>query len=67
MTAKITTREFAIYRICPAVKERFFDRYGLDWDRFVREGMTADELRAPGDRLRLIDRLEAAALAREAK
>lgn len=64
---RITVQDFAVYRICPKVKEVFFDRYGLDWDRFVREGMTADELRGPGDRLRLIDKLEALAMKREAR
>jgi hypothetical protein len=66
MTARITTKEFAVYRICPDVKQ-WFERHGLDWERFILEGMTADELRGPGDRLKLIDKLEALAIAREAK
>lgn len=67
MSTRITTKEFAVYRICPDVKRLWFDRYGLDWERFKREGMTADELRGPGDRLKLIDKLERLAIAREAK
>lgn len=57
-------------RVCLRVRSKFFERFGLDWDRFKAEGMTADELRGPGQHLDLIDRLEAAAgerLARSAK
>ncbi len=65
MSARITTQDFAVYRICPDVI-LWFQRHGLDWERFTREGMTADELRKPGDRLKLIGKLEALAIAREA-
>lgn len=53
--------------VCKAARPLFFDRFGLDWRQFVRDGMTADELRAPGQHLDLIDRLEQTALDREAR
>lgn len=60
---RITLRDFRApgSKVCPDARPLFFDRFGLDWRRFVREGMTADELRGPGQHLDLIDRLEAAA------
>lgn len=58
-------------RVCvdprTGAKVMFFTPYGLDWKRFCREGMTADELRAPGQHLDLIDRLEITAKEREAR
>lgn len=63
----ITTQDFRACKVCPKAKQVFFDRYGLDWKRFVKVGMAADELRSPGVHLDLIDRLEAASVAREAK
>lgn len=54
-------------RVCPDARPMFFDRFGLDWRRFCREGMTAEELRGPGQHLDLIDRLEASARDRIAR
>ncbi len=54
-------------RVCLDARPLFFERFGLDWRRFCREGMTAEELRKPGQHLDLIDRLEAAAREREAR
>lgn len=53
-------------RVCDRARDLFFRRFGLDWDRFKVDGMTADELRGPGQHLDLIDRLERVALDREA-
>lgn len=53
-------------RVCDRARDKFFRRFGLDWERFKAEGMTAEELRGPGQHLDMIDRLEAVALAREA-
>lgn len=60
---RITLRDFRApgSKVCPDARPLFFDRFGLDWKRFCREGMTAAELRGPGQHLDLIDRLEAAA------
>lgn len=52
--------------VCP--RARFwFERHGLDWRAFVREGIEVEALRATGDQLSLIDRVEAAAQEREAR
>lgn len=48
-------------RVCLDMRTLFFDRFGLDWRRFCREGMTPEELRRPGQHLDLIDRLEVTA------
>jgi len=45
----------------------WFDRVGLDWRGFVRNGIDADALRASGQHLDLIARLEVVAIAREAR
>jgi hypothetical protein len=63
----ITVQDLRTLKICPAAKSVFFDRHGLDWKRFVMEGMSAAEMRTAGTHLDLIDRLEAASIAREAK
>jgi hypothetical protein len=52
---------------CRDMRELFFYRFGLDWKRFCREGMTVAELRAPGQHLDLISRLEQTAIARLAR
>ncbi len=54
-------------RVCDRARDKFFQPFGLDWARFKAEGMDADELRAPGQHLDLIDRLEAVAKEREAR
>ncbi len=52
-------------RVCDRARDLFFRRFGLDWERFKIEGMTAEELREPGQHLDLIDRLELVAKERE--
>ena len=54
-------------RVCIDARHLFFDRFGLDWRRFCREGMTPAELRGPGQHLDLIDRLEVVARERIAR
>ena len=61
---KITTADLRACGICPQARH-WFDKHGLDWRRFVREGMTPEELRKANDQLSWIDRLEVAAKARE--
>ena len=53
--------------VCKDVRHLFFARFGLDFRRFMRDGMTADELRGPGQHLDKIDALEATARIREAR
>lgn len=53
-------------RVCRDARH-WFDRVGLDWRSFVREGVPVETVRATGQHLDLIDRLEAAAKEREAR
>lgn len=66
---RITLADFRDDRslVCLDARPLFFRRFGLDWRRFCREGMTADELRGPGQHLDLIDRLELSARDRIAR
>lgn len=68
---KITVADFRVCGICRDARVQFFDRYAdaldLSWREFVKNGATAEQLRAAGQHLDVIDKLEAAAMAREAK
>jgi len=35
--------------MCSRGARHFFERHGLDWPKFLREGIDADELAATGD------------------
>lgn len=62
----ITIADFRACGVCP--RARFwFERHGLDWRDFAKNGIELAALRATGDQLNLIARLEAAALKREAE
>lgn len=50
--------------VCDGMRKKFFERFGLDWNRFKTEGLTPEEMRAPGQHLDLIARLEVIARAR---
>lgn len=45
----VTMRHVRQARLCAAGGRAFMARYGLDWGRFLREGMRASELEATGD------------------
>lgn len=60
---RITVQDFRACGICKDAR-LWFDTHGLDWRGFVRRGIDVADLRAPGDHLDTIDRLEAAAKAR---
>jgi hypothetical protein len=66
---RITLADFRNPRslVCRDARDLFFARFGIDWRRFCREGMTPDELRAHGQHLDLIDRLEQSAIERMAR
>lgn len=51
--------------VCPRAR-LWFERHGLDWRGFVRDGIDAETLRATGDQLELIERVVAVAERREA-
>ena len=40
-------------RMCSRGSRAFFERHGLDWQRFLREGIPASELLAIGDAMAL--------------
>lgn len=40
-------------RMCSRGSRAFFERHGLDWQRFLREGIPASELAATGDAMAL--------------
>lgn len=63
------TITIADFRACGVCKDaRFwFDANGLNWRAFVRNGIKPSELRATGDQAAKIDKLEAAAMKREAR
>ncbi|MHA3913839.1 thioredoxin domain-containing protein [Halovulum sp. GXIMD14793] len=61
---RITVKDFRACGVCPDAAN-WFRAVGLDWRDFVRNGIEAEELRATGDHLDLINRLEAAARERE--
>lgn len=62
----ITINDFRQAGICPKARKVFFERYGLDWRAFVRDGIDVEELRATGSHATKIDELERIAKAREA-
>lgn len=53
-------------KVCPKARD-WFARVGLDWRDFVHNGIEVEALRSTGDHLDLIDKLEAAAVEREAR
>lgn len=57
----ITVADFRKCGICPDAKRVFFEPNGLDWKGFIRHGIDSDALRATGQHLDAIARLEAAA------
>lgn len=49
--ARVTMRHIREAKLCAGGARAFFARYRLDWGRFLREGIPADELEATGDAL----------------
>lgn len=58
MGERITIDHFRRAGICPDARPVFFVRHGLNWKDFVRNGIDSDVLRATGDHLTMIERLE---------
>jgi len=63
---RITVADMRRVGVCPDARKMFFERHGLDWKDFLRNGISAEEARRPGDNLDLIDKLEQAARERVA-
>lgn len=61
MTTTVRIQHARALGFCAAGCRRFFARHGLDWARFVRDGLPAEDLRATGDALasRLVEKAEA--------
>lgn len=53
-------------RVCDRARDLFFVRFGLDWEKFKREGIEVSELYAVGQHMDLIRKLELVAQEREA-
>jgi len=49
MTALVTMRHVRQARMCSRGARAFFARHGLDYSRFLREGLPAEDIRATGD------------------
>lgn len=49
MSAVVTMRHIRAAGLCSRGARAFFQRHGLDWSRFLREGIAAAELEATGD------------------
>ena len=46
---KVTMRHIRQATMCSRGARAFFQRHGLDWETFLREGLDADLIRATGD------------------
>lgn len=42
----VTVKHMRKAGVCKDARWVFFEAYGLDWKRFVKEGMSVEELRA---------------------
>ena len=47
----VTMRDVRAAGMCSRGPRAFFKRHGLDWNRFLEEGIPAEELEATGDAL----------------
>lgn len=50
---KVTMRHVRQATMCSRGVRAFFQRHGLDWDAFLREGLDAKVVRATGDAMAL--------------
>lgn len=48
---RVTMAHIRQVHFCSRGARAFFERYGLDWASFLREGIPASELEATGDAL----------------
>lgn len=47
----VTTEDMRALKCCVSGSKAFAARYGLDWARFIREGLPASEFEKTGDYL----------------
>lgn len=50
---KVEMRDLRAAKICGRGARKFFERHGLDWRKFVKDGIDADELVGTGDAMAL--------------
>lgn len=58
--ARVFVKDLRKLRYCVKGSKAFFDRYGLDWQSFKRNGIDAEKLRATGDgmAIKLVEAVE---------
>lgn len=49
----ITMRDIRAAKICGRGAKMFFERHGLDWRKFVKEGIDSEVLESTGDAMAL--------------
>lgn len=49
----VTHRDLQAMRYCNKGTREFFQRHGLDWSRFIKEGLPEEEFIATGDHMAL--------------
>lgn len=59
----VTIADFRRAGICPRAR-LWFERHGLDWRDFVRNGIDIEDLRATGDHQDAVERVARAAMER---
>lgn len=53
MTVIVTMRDIRACKMCSGGTRDFFTRHGLDWSRFLKEGLPEDDFIATGDAMAL--------------
>lgn len=49
----VTMRDIRAAKMCSRGARKFFERHGLDWSAFVKQGVPAEKLAATGDAMAL--------------
>lgn len=49
----VTMEHVRAARMCSRGARAFFERHGLDWQRFLAEGLPAEQIEATGDAMAL--------------
>lgn len=49
----VTMEHVRAARMCSRGARAFFERHGLDWQRFLTEGLPAEQIEATGDAMAL--------------
>ena len=49
----VTMRDLRAAKYCGRGARKFFEERGMDWSKFIREGISAEELKKTGDAMAL--------------